>query len=129
MEKEFEDKPANHALYLAADQKIDRLKEQVSDLCQKDNANKERIAHLNERLEMGLAATSRQHGVTLTEYAVKINNLEHFRTSSDEKVKHLEKILGKIMAGLFWVSFTGILGGLLAVAYQIMRVRLLGIGG
>lgn len=126
MERDYEDKPHDHALYLVADQKIDKLKEQVSDLYQKDNANKERIAHLNERLEMGLAATSRQHGVKLTEYAVQINNLEHFRTSSDEKLKHLERILSKIMAGLFWVSFTGVLGGLVAMAYQILKVKLLG---
>lgn len=126
MEREYEEKPHDYSLYLAADQKIDKLKEQVSELFQKDNANKERISHLNERLEMGLAATSRQHGVKLTEFAVQINNLEHFRTSSDEKLKHLERILGRIMAGFFWVSFTGVLGGLVAMAYQILKVRLIG---
>lgn len=126
METESEGRPHDYSLYLAADQKIDKLKEQVSELYQKDNANKERIAHLNERLEMGLAATSRQHGVKLTEFAVQINNLEHFRTSSDEKLKHLERILGRIMTGLFWVSFTGVLGGLVAMAYQILKVRLVG---
>lgn len=125
MDKE-QDPPHDYSLYLAADQKIDKLKEQVSELFQKDNANKERITHLDDRLNLGVAQTGRENSAKLTELAVKINDLEHSMITNKETLRHQDRILGRILAGIFWVSFTGVMGGLVAMAYQIMKARLLG---
>ena len=124
MEKETDSH--DYSLYLAADQKIDKLKEQVSELFQKDHANKERIAHLDDRLNLGVAQTGRENSAKIMEMAVKLNDLQHELAAERSTVVHLEKVLGRIMAGIFWVSFTGIMGGLLALAYQIIKVRLIG---
>lgn len=124
MEKETE--PHDYSLYLAADQKIDKLKEQVSELFQKDHANKERIAHLDDRLNLGVAQTGRENSAKIMEMAVKLNDLQHELAAERSTVVHLEKVLGRIMAGIFWVSFTGIMGGMVALAYQIIKVRLIG---
>lgn len=121
-----DDKPHDYDLYLAADQKIDKLKDQVSELFQKDHANKERIENLDNRLNLGVAQTGRENSAKLTELALKLNDMQHELAGEKSTVTQLEKVLGRIMAGIFWVSFTGIVGGLLAVAYQILRVRLLG---
>jgi predicted RNase H-like nuclease (RuvC/YqgF family) len=119
-------KPHDYALYLAVDQKIDKMKDQVSELFQKDHANKERIENLDNRLNLGVAQTGRENSAKLTELALKLNDMQHELAGEKSTVTQLEKVLGRIMAGIFWVSFTGIVGGLLAVAYQILRVRLLG---
>lgn len=124
MEKEIE--PHDYSLYLAADGKIDKLKEQVSELFQKDHANKERIAHLDDRLNLGVAQTGRENSAKIMEMAVKLNDLQHELAAERSTVVHLEKVLGRIMAGIFWVSFTGVMGGLLALAYQVIKVRLIG---
>ena len=124
MEKESE--LHDYSLYLAADQKIDKIKDQVSELFQKDHANKERIDHLDERLNLGVAQTGRENSAKIMEMAVKLNDLQHELAAERSTVVHLEKVLGRIMAGIFWVSFTGIMGGLLALAYQIIKVRLIG---
>lgn len=124
MEKESE--VHDYSLYLAADQKIDKLKEQVSELFQKDHANKERISHLDDRLNLGVAQTGRENSAKIMEMAVKLNDLQHELTAEKSTVVHLEKVLGRIMAGIFWVSFTGVMGGMIALAYQVVKVRLIG---
>lgn len=120
------DLPADHALYLAADQKLDRLKDQISELFQKVHSEKERTDHLFNRLDFGVSKTGQENSAKITELAVKLNDIEHELASERSTVSHLEKTLGRIMAGIFWVSFTGILGALLATGYQIMKVRILG---
>ncbi len=124
MEKESE--AHDYSLYLAADQKLDKLKDQVSELFQKDHANKERIAHLDDRLNLGVAQTGRENSAKIMEMAVKLNDLQHELAAERSTVVHLEKVLGRIMAGIFWVSFTGIMGGMIALAYQVVKVRLFG---
>jgi len=126
MDRENENKPHDYSLYLVADQKIDKLKDQVSELYQKDHANKERIENLDNRLNLGVAQTGRENAVKLTDLALKLNDLEHALAGEKSTVRQLEKVLGRIMAGIFWVSFTGIVGGLLVLAYQVMKVRLIG---
>jgi hypothetical protein len=74
----------------------------------------------------GVAKTGQENSAKITELAVKLNDIQHELAAEKSTVIHLEKVLGRIMAGIFWVSFAGILGGLLAMAYQILRVRLLG---
>ncbi len=124
LEKESEGH--DYSLYLAVDQKLDKLKDQVSELFQKDNSTKERIDHLFNRLDFGVAKTGQENSAKITDLAVKLNDIQHELAAEKSTVIHLEKVLGRIMAGIFWVSFAGIMGGLLAMAYQILRVRLLG---
>jgi len=123
---EKESEAHDYSLYLAADQKLDKLKDQVSELFQKDHANKERIAHLDDRLNLGVAQTGRENSAKIMEMAVKLNDLQHELAAERSTVVHLEKVLGRIMAGIFWVSFTGIMGGMIALAYQVVKVRLFG---
>lgn len=133
MDREFEDKFPDHALYLAADHKIEKLqdqitelyKEHITELHRETHTNKEQIAHLFNRLDFGVSKTGQENAARLTEMAVKMNNIEHELAGEKSTVQQLEKTLGRITAGIFWVSFTGIIGGLLALAYQILRVRLL----
>jgi uncharacterized coiled-coil DUF342 family protein len=120
------DQNSDYQLFLSVDQKLDKLKDQVSELFQKDNSTKERIDHLFNRLDFGVAKTGQENSAKITELAVKINDIQHELASEKSTVVHLEKILGRITAGIFWVSFAGILGGLLSVVYQILRVRVLG---
>lgn len=126
MDREHDAGPHDYTLYLAADQKIDKAKDQITELYRETHTNKEQIAHLFNRLDFGVAKTGQENAAKLTEMAVKLNNLEHELAGEKSTVHQLEKNLGRITAGIFWVSFTGIVGGLLAVAYQILRVRLLG---
>jgi predicted RNase H-like nuclease (RuvC/YqgF family) len=128
MERESEDRRHDHSLYLAADGKIDKVKDQITELYRETHTNKEQISHLFNRLDFGVSKTGQENATKLTEMAVKMNNLEHDLAGEKSTVQQLEKNLGRITAGIFWVSFTGIVGGLLAVAYQIMRVHLLGNG-
>lgn len=125
MDRDFDGKPSEHALYLAADQKIDKVKDQITELYRETHTNKEQISHLFNRLDFGVAKTGQENATKLTEMAVKLNNLEHELAGEKSTVQQLEKNLGRITAGIFWVSFTGVLGGLLALAYQILKTRLL----
>ena len=50
MERDLNSQSPDYQLYLAVDQKLDKLKDQVSELFQKDNSAKERIDHLFNRL-------------------------------------------------------------------------------
>ena len=50
MERDINSQSPDYQLYLAVDQKLDKLKDQVSELFQKDNSTKERIDHLFNRL-------------------------------------------------------------------------------
>ncbi|MCG3204864.1 MAG: hypothetical protein KCHDKBKB_01581 [Elusimicrobia bacterium] len=126
MDRDYEGKPHDYSLYLAADQKIDKLKDHVSELFQKVHSEKERTDHLFNRLDFGVSKTGQENSAKITELAVKINNLEHELAVETSNNKHHERIIGRIMAGIFWVSFTGVMGGLVAMAYQILKARLLG---
>jgi len=126
MDKDSDGKPFDYSLYLAADLKIDKLKDQVSELFQKVNSEKERIDHLFNRLDFGVAKTGQENSAKITDLAVKINDIEHQLSAGNSTVKQLEKVSGRIMSGIFWVSFAGVLGGLIALAYQIIKVKLVG---
>jgi ferritin-like metal-binding protein YciE len=128
MEKDTDGKPHDYSLYLAADLKIDKLKDQTTELYRETHTHKEQIAHLFNRLDFGIAKTGQENSAKIMELAVKLNDIQHELASEKSTVVHLEKVLGRIMAGIFWVSFAGIMGGLVAMAYQIVRVRLLGNG-
>ena len=70
-----EEKSHDHALYLAADQKLDKLKDQVSELFQKINADRERIDRVQDRVDRGISVTGQQNSARLTELAVKAATL------------------------------------------------------
>lgn len=125
MERDFDSRPHDYSLYLAADQKIDKINGQVTELYRESHTNKEQIAHLFNRLDFGVSKTGQENATKITEHAVKINDLEHRLAVAESTNKHNEKILGRVMAGIFWMAFTGVLGGLLALAYQIIKSRLL----
>lgn len=126
MERESEGRTHDYSLYLAADQKIDKLKDHVSELFQKIHSGKERTDHLFNRLDFGVSKTGQENSAKITELSVKINDLEHGLAVEKSNNKHNERVLGRIMAGIFWVSFAGVMGGLIALAYQIMKTKLLG---
>lgn len=117
--------PHDHSLYLSVDLKIDKVKDQITELYRETHTNKEQISHLFNRLDFGVAKTGQENAAKLTEVAVKMNNLEHELAGEKSTLQQLEKNLGRITAGIFWVSFTGVLGGMLALAYQIIKSRLL----
>jgi len=125
MERELDREPRDYALYLAADGKIDKLKDNVTELYKESHTHKEQISHLFNRLDFGVAKTGQENSSKITDLAVKMNNLEHELAGEKSTVQQLEKNLGRITAGIFWVSFTGILGGLLALAYQILKAKLI----
>lgn len=125
MDKDDGSQSADYRLYLAVDQKIDKIKDQITELYRETHTNKEQIAHLFNRLDFGVAKTGQENSAKLTELAVKTNNVEHELAGEKSTVQQLEKNLGRITAGIFWVSFTGVLGGLLALAYQVLRSKLL----
>lgn len=125
MERESDGRPHDYSLYLATDQKIDKMKDQITELYRETHTSKEQIGHLFNRLDFGVAKTGQENSTKLTELAVKMNDLDHEFAGERSTLQQLEKNLGRITAGIFWVSFTGILGGLLALAYQILRAKLL----
>ncbi len=125
MERDQEGRQHDYSLYLAADHKIDKITGQVTELYRESHTNKEQISHLFNRLDFGVSKTGQENAAKLTEHAVKINDLEHRLAVSESTNKQNEKILGRVMAGIFWMAFTGVMGGLLALAYQIIKARLL----
>jgi len=127
MDGDFGDKkPHDYSLYLAADQKIDKMKDQITELYRETHTSKEQIAHLFNRLDFGVSKTGNENSARLTDLSVKFADLRHELAAEKSTVQQLEKTLGRITAGIFWVSFTGVMGGLLAVAYQILKIKLLG---
>lgn len=126
MNKDSDGRPGDYVLYLAADQKIDKIKDQITELYRETHTNKEQIGHLFNRLDFGVAKTGQENSAKLTELAVKIVELDHQLASEKSTVIHLERMLGRITAGIFWVSFTGVLGGLIALTYQVMKTKILG---
>lgn len=133
MEKDFDSRSHDYSLYLAADHKIEKLqdqitelyKEHITELHRETHTNKEQIAHLFNRLDFGVSKTGQENAAKLTDMAVKMNNLEHELAGEKSTVHQLEKTLGRITGGIFWVSFTGVIGGLMALAYQIIKSRIL----
>lgn len=123
MEKDSE--AHDYSLYLAADQKIEKIKDNVTELYRESHTHKEQITHLFNRLDFGVAKTGQENSAKITDLAVKMNNLEHELAGEKSTVQQLEKNLGRITAGIFWVSFTGVIGGLLALAYQILKAKLI----
>jgi hypothetical protein len=126
MERDYQGAPNEHALFLAADQKLDKLKDQVSELFQRDHTNKEKIDHLVNRLDFGVSKTGQKNADKITDLAVKINDFDHEMAAAKATLKHQERILGRIMAGIFWVSFAGVLGGLVTLAYQVLKFKMVG---
>ncbi len=126
MDKEPDGPSSGLSLYLAADKKIDDVKDQIRELFQREQANQDKIDKLRERLEMGVGKTSRATADKVSESGLQINNLAHQMAVPETSLQHHERLLGRITSGIFWFSFTGLLGSLLSVAYQIMKVKLLG---
>jgi hypothetical protein len=75
---------------------------------------------------MGVGKTSRATADEVSEILLEIGNLTHRTTVSETSLQHHERLLGRITGGIFWFSFTGLLGGLLSLAYQIVKIKLLG---
>lgn len=126
MDKEPDVPSSGLSLYLAADQKIDQVKEQIRELFQREQANQEKIDKLRERLEMGVGRTSRATADKVSDIILQVNGLAHQMAVAETSLQHHERLLGRITSGIFLFSFTGLLGSLLSVAYQILKIKLFG---
>lgn len=126
MHKEPDVSSSGLSLYLAADQKIDQVKEQIRELFQREQANQEKIDKLRERLEMGVGRTSRATADKVSDIILQANSLAHQMAVAETSLQHHECVLERLMGGILWVSFTGILGGLLGLVYHIVEIKLIG---
>ena len=124
MENDYPKHFVDRDLFLAIDRKMDKVKDHISDLYQRDNANKERIERAQARIDKGVSVTGNRNSEGINALNIKQTEAQNLISNLQTTVGHLEKVVGRIMAGLFWMSFAGVMGGLLGLAYHVLKLKI-----
>ena len=119
MEKETQGNEV--ALYLAADKKIEKIKDQVGELSQRDLNLSQKIDHLTNRIDFGVAKTGQKTLEKVTEMAVKLNDFEHEMAGQKATLNQHDRILGRIVTGIFWITFVVVFGGLVGFGFHFLK--------
>jgi len=120
-EKEHREEMIALQLYSDQEKKIERIREEASEVLRTLIQHGQKIDTLSERLNEGVAKT----GIKTWEKVNEISNqFVHFKNEHEKldiRTQNNEKILNRFTTGVFWVTFIGVLGGLVSFTYWIAQ--------
>jgi len=108
-------------LFKHADDKIDQLKHEVTELLQKDLSLTLKIDRLQDRIDNGVSVTGQK---TLEKVTGLVTQIATFATSLEKQeimIRNHEESLGRINRGIFWLAFCGVGGGLIILVFNLIK--------
>jgi len=108
-------------LFKHADEKIERIKNEVGVLLQKDLELTLKIDRLQDRIDNGVSVTGQK---TLEKVTGIVTQIATFATALEKQettIRDHQKLLDRIMTGIFWISFCGVGGGIVAMIFLAIR--------
>jgi hypothetical protein len=108
-------------LFKHADEKIDKLSKEISDLLQKDLSLTLKIDRLQDRIDNGVSVTGQK---TLEKVTGLVTQVATFATALEKQeimIKNHEDSLGRINRGIFWLAFCGVGGGLIILVFNLIK--------
>jgi hypothetical protein len=108
-------------LFKHADEKIERIKNEVGVLLQKDLELTLKIDRLQDRIDNGVSVTGQK---TLEKVTGIVTQIASFATALEKQeitIRDHQKLLDRIMTGVFWITFCGVGGGVLALLFLLVK--------
>ena len=109
------------SLFQHADNKIEKIKEEVGDLLQKDLELKLKIDRLTDRIDNGVSITGQK---TLEKVTGLVSQVAQFATALEKQeisLKSHQDSIDRINRGVFWLAFCGVLGGIMALMFTMAK--------
>jgi len=109
------------ALFKHADDKIEKTRKEVAELLQKDLELTLKIDRLTDRVDHGVSVTGQKTlekvtdlAQTIGKFGVAVEKMEAVVQAHDQSIKEINR-------GVFWLAFVGVLGGLIALIFVLMK--------
>jgi len=116
------DEPKNSIeLFKHADDKIEKIRGEVSTLLQKDLELTLKIDRLQDRIDNGVSVTGQK---TLEKVTGLVTQIATFATSlekQDATIKNHDEMLKAINRGIFWIAFCGVGGGIITLLFMVLK--------
>lgn len=109
------------SLFIRADEKIEKIKGEVSILLQKDLELTLKIDRLQDRIDNGVSVTGQK---TLEKVTGLVTQIATFATALEKQeatIKNHDEMLRAINRGIFWIAFCGIGGGIIALLFMVLK--------
>jgi hypothetical protein len=120
-----EEKKDNIDLFKHADEKIERTRSEVSNLLQEVLKLTMKTDRLTDRIDNGVAITGQK---TLEKVSNLASDIAAYTTkfasnidNHETRLKTVEDKMGEFMRGIFWLAFTGVGGGLIALVWLLLK--------
>jgi hypothetical protein len=108
-------------LFKHADDKLEKVKNEVSVLLQKDLELTLKIDRLQDRIDNGVSVTGQK---TLEKVTGLVTQIATFATALEKQeatIKSHDDMLKSINRGIFWLAFCGVGGGIIALLFLVIK--------
>jgi len=112
-------------LFKHADDKIEKIRNEVSTLLQKDLELTLKIDRLQDRIDNGVSVTGQK---TLEKVTGLVTQIATFATALEKQeaaIKSHNDAIGRINTGIFWLAFCGIGGGIIGLLFLVVKFILM----
>lgn len=108
-------------LFKHADDKIERIKNEVGVLLQKDLELTLKIDRLQDRIDNGVSVAGQKTldmvkniGTQIATFAAGLEKQEIILKNHDDSIRAINR-------GVFWIAFSGVFGGIVALLFLVVK--------
>lgn len=112
-------------LFRHADEKIEKVRNEVSILLQKDLELTLKIDRLQDRIDNGVSVTGQKTLEKVTGLVTQIATFATALEKQEQTVKNHDDAIRAINRGVFWLAFCGLGGGFVALLFLVVKFFLM----
>lgn len=112
-------------LFKHADDKIEKIRNEVSTLLQKDLELTLKIDRLQDRIDNGVSVTGQKTLEKVTGLVTQIATFATALEKQEQSIKNHDDAIRAINKGIFWLAFVGLGGGIIGLLFLVVKFVLM----